>query len=85
MSDDPQPQAQVSLLTKRKWYEWAGWIAVATLGWHLIGYDLAQCILAVLDGKPLPSPQPISLSDVAVIIGLPAAGHLINRNQGTDQ
>jgi hypothetical protein len=71
--------------TSLQWHIAAGWCAVATLFWHMLGYDLVSTAVVLL-GHPAPPPlQDLSLSDMATIIGLPAAGHLVQRNKGTDQ
>ena len=83
MTDNPNPPLPAASM--KQWHIAAGWCAVATLFWHMIGYDLWSTAVVFL-GRPTPPPlQDLSLSDMATIIGLPAAGHLVTRNQGQSQ
>lgn len=66
----------------QQWHLAAGWCAVLTLFWHMLGYDLLGAYLALTGHTgTLPQMQDLSLSDVAAIVGLPTAAHLVKQRQ----
>ncbi len=82
-----QTAAWQNVLAKRsiKWRVSAGWLVVCVLAFRYLIHPIISTYQVMNGGEPLPVMEPMNLTDVMAIIGLPVGGAFADKMSGDDK